>query len=43
MSVEEGYREKWKVKNMNYSDEFRDAPFQLALLANLCNVNQEES
>jgi NTP pyrophosphatase (non-canonical NTP hydrolase) len=43
ISVEEGLREKWKVKKMNYVDEFGDALFQLIHLANQCNVNIEEA
>lgn len=43
ISVEEGLREKWKVDNMDYKDEFGDALFQLIHLANQCNVDIEES
>lgn len=43
ISVDEGYREKSKVDNMNYVDEFGDALFQLIHLANQCNVDLEES
>ena len=43
VSVEEGLREKWKVDNMNYTDEFGDALFQLVHLANQCDVDLDES
>ncbi len=43
ISVDEGLREKWKVDNMNYTDEFGDALFQLIHLANQCNVDINES
>ncbi len=43
ISVDEGYRQKWKVDNMNYTDEFGDALFQLIHLANLCNIDLEGS
>jgi NTP pyrophosphatase (non-canonical NTP hydrolase) len=43
ISVEEGYRQRWKVDNMNFTDEFGDALFQLIHLANECNVDLEES
>ena len=43
ISVEEGLREKSKVDNMNYVDEFGDALFQLIHLANQCNVDLNES
>ena len=43
ISVEEGYREKSKVDNMNSVDEFGDALFELVHLANLSNVDLEES
>lgn len=39
ISVEEGLREKSKIDNMNYEDEFGDAFFQLIHLANQCDVN----
>ncbi|MDD3160016.1 MAG: MazG nucleotide pyrophosphohydrolase domain-containing protein [Candidatus ainarchaeum sp.] len=39
ISVEEGYREKWKVDNMDYVDEFGDALFQLIHLANECGID----
>ena len=43
ISVEEGLREKWKVDNMNYVDEFGDTLFQLIHLANQCNVDLNEA
>jgi len=43
ISVEEGYRGKSKIDNMNYIDEFGDALFQLIHLANECNVDLEKS
>ncbi len=43
ISVEEGLREESKVQNMNYTDEFGDALFQLIHLANQCNVDVEEA
>ncbi|MFH0936052.1 MAG: MazG nucleotide pyrophosphohydrolase domain-containing protein [Candidatus Woesearchaeota archaeon] len=43
ISVDEGLREKWKVDNMNYTDEFGDALFQLIHLANQCDVNISEA
>ena len=43
ISVDEGLREKWKVDNMNYTDEFGDALFQLIHLANQCNVDMNEA
>lgn len=39
ISVEEGFREKWKVDNLDYVDEFGDALFQLTHLANECGVD----
>jgi len=43
ISVEEGLREKSKIDNMNYVDEFGDALFQLIHLANQCGVDINES
>jgi len=43
ISVEEGLREKWKVDNLNYEDEFGDAIFQLLHLANQCGVSSEKA
>ncbi len=43
MSVEEGFRERWKIDNMNYEDEFGDALFQLVHLANGCDVDLDKS
>ena len=43
ISVEEGLREKWKIDNMNYTDEFGDALFQLIHLANQCDVDIEDA
>lgn len=43
ISVDEGLREKSKVDNMNYTDEFGDALFQLLHLANQCNVDINEA
>lgn len=43
ISVEEGLRETWKVDNMNYTDEFGDAMFQLIHLANQCDVDLEKA
>ena len=43
ISVDEGLREKWKVDNMNYEDEFGDALFQLVHLANQCDVDLKKS
>jgi NTP pyrophosphatase (non-canonical NTP hydrolase) len=43
ISVDEGLRQKWKVDNMNYTDEFGDALFQLIHLANQCDVDVEEA
>jgi|TARA_Y100000310_G_C20487926_1_gene717738 NTP pyrophosphatase (non-canonical NTP hydrolase) len=43
ISVDEGLREKWKVDNMNYTDEFGDALFQLIHLANQCDVDINEA
>lgn len=39
ISVQEGYRSKDKIDNMDIEDEFGDALFQLALLANQQNVD----
>ena len=43
MSVEEGYRPASKIDNMDMSDEFGDALFQLVHLANQCNIDLENS
>jgi len=43
ISVDEGLRQKWKVDNLNYTDEFGDALFQLIHLANQCDVDIDES
>lgn len=42
ISVEEGLREKSKVDNMDYEDEFGDAFFQLIHLANQCEVDVDK-
>ncbi len=43
ISVEEGYREKWKVENLDLTDEFGSALFHFIRLANSCNVDLEQS
>jgi len=43
ISVDEGLRQKWKVDNLNYTDEFGDALFQLIHLANQCDVDIDEA
>ncbi|MGM5480565.1 MAG: MazG nucleotide pyrophosphohydrolase domain-containing protein [Nanobdellota archaeon] len=43
ISVDEGLRQQSKIDNMNYTDEFGDALFQLIHLANQCDVDIEKS
>jgi len=43
ISIEEGLREKRKIDNMSYADEFGDALFQLIHLANQCDADLNKS
>ena len=40
--MEEGLRQKSKIDNMDYEDEFGDAFFQLIHLANQCGVDVDK-